>query len=179
MGRSRAFILAAGTICVFAQTTTLAFDGDERSFTRVRGMGVDMHRLIREADGLSRTFRSLVDEIQRSDAIVMVQFGLCASGQFRSCVMHVTGDERQRHIRILVNTRTTGDRLLATIAHELQHAVEIVRDPAGDEMRSRRSPFSAASRWVSANRDCPTCAKLPPRRRWKAPCSGVYAARSA
>ncbi|MCA1585200.1 MAG: hypothetical protein LC791_10680 [Acidobacteria bacterium] len=40
----------------------------------------------------------------------------------------VEGDHRQRHIRILVSTRTTGDRLLATIAHELQHALEIVRE---------------------------------------------------
>jgi hypothetical protein len=141
MGRSGAFILAAGTICVFAQTPALAFDGDERSFTRVRGVGGDMHRLIHEADGLSRTFQSLVDEIQRSDAIVMVQFGLCASGQFRSCVMHVTGDDRQRHIRILVNTRTTGDRLLATIAHELQHAVEIVRDPQARDAESALALF--------------------------------------
>ena len=98
-------------------------------FTRVRGADAEMYRLIREADELSPTFRGLIDEIQRSDAIVMVQFGLCASGQIRSCVSNVTGDDRQRHIRILVNTRTTGDRLLATIAHELQHAVEIVREP--------------------------------------------------
>jgi hypothetical protein len=55
--------------------------------------------------------------------------------------MHVTGDHRQRHIRILVNTRTTGDRLLATIAHELQHAVEIVRDPQARDAESALALF--------------------------------------
>jgi hypothetical protein len=44
-------------------------------------------------------------------------------------VSHVDGNQQQRHIRILVNTRTTNDRLIATIAHELHHALEIAREP--------------------------------------------------
>lgn len=139
MGRSRAF-LGVATLVMFCRATCLAAD-EGRSFTRVRGADAEMYRMIREADELSSTFQSLVDEIQRSDAVVMVQFGLCAAGQFRSCVVHVTGDDRQRHIRILVNTRTTGDRLLATIAHELQHAVEIVRDPQARDAESALALF--------------------------------------
>ncbi len=96
---------------------------------RVKGLGEEMRRLIREADQRSPTMRALVDEIGRSNAIVVVEFGLCHGGRFRSCVIHVAGDARQRHVRVLVSTRTTDDRLLATIAHELQHAVEILRDP--------------------------------------------------
>ena len=41
----------------------------------------------------------------------------------------VGGDARTRTIRILINPRTTNDRLIATIAHELQHALEIIRQP--------------------------------------------------
>jgi uncharacterized protein YjaZ len=41
----------------------------------------------------------------------------------------VEGDSRQRHIAVKVNTRTTDDRLIATIAHELHHALEIAREP--------------------------------------------------
>ncbi len=107
-----------------------AFDaGRDRILTRVRGADTEMHRLIREGDERSQTFQQLVDEIQRSNAVVVVGFGLCASGRFRSCVSHVSGDERQRHVRILVNTRATSDQLVATIAHELQHAIEIIREP--------------------------------------------------
>jgi hypothetical protein len=106
-----------------------AFDGSERTLTRVRGADPEIHRLILEGDRRSPTFRKLVDEIQQSNAVVLIGFGLCRRDQFRSCVSHVAGDERQRHIRILVNTRTTSDRLVATIAHELQHAVEIISEP--------------------------------------------------
>jgi hypothetical protein len=92
--------------------------------------------LILEGDRRSATFRELVDEIQRSNVVVVAGFGLCAGGQFRSCVSHVAGDQRQRHIRIVVNTRTTNDHLIATIAHELQHAVEIVREPGATDVET-------------------------------------------
>lgn len=102
---------------------------DDRALTRVRGADDTMRTLISEGDSRSESFRAIVDEIQLSNAVVMVQFGLCAKGQVRSCVSHVEGDDRQRHIRILVDTRTTNDRLIATIAHELHHALEIIRLP--------------------------------------------------
>ena len=56
------------------------------------------------------------------------QFDRVRRGRNRPCVSHVDG-ERWRHIRIKVNTRTTDNRLIATIAHELHHALEIAREP--------------------------------------------------
>jgi len=102
---------------------------EERIFSRVRGLDAEFHGLIREGDARSTTFRDIIDEIQRSNTIVMVQYGLCAKGLIRSCLTHVSGDATARNIRIVINTRTTNDRLIATIAHELQHAVEIIRTP--------------------------------------------------
>ena len=89
-----------------------------------------MRRLVLEGYSRSAAFSALVDELQRSNAIVVVQYGTCGNGRVRSCVSNVDGNTQQRHIRIKVNTRTTDDRLIATIAHELQHAAEIVRDPS-------------------------------------------------
>ncbi|MFN2445304.1 MAG: hypothetical protein ABR606_06955 [Vicinamibacterales bacterium] len=117
-----------GAIAGSAGVALHADTSDRSPFTRVRGADAETRRLIAEAADRSRTFRTMIDEIQRSNALVIVQFGLCGKGRFRSCVSAVEGDHRQRHIRILVSTRTTGDRLLATIAHELQHALEIVRE---------------------------------------------------
>ncbi len=107
----------------------LSANRDERVFTRVRAADDAFRDLIREGDARSATFRAMVDEIQQSNAVVMVQFGLCAKGQVRSCVSHVGGTAHTRTIRILINTRTTTDRLIATIAHELHHALEIIREP--------------------------------------------------
>lgn len=120
--------IAAGVLVLVMSGATEAAS-DERVLTRVRGVDQEFHALIREGDARSASFREIVDEIQRSNTIVLVQYGLCAKGRIRSCVTHVAGDATARNIRIVINTRTTNDRLIATIAHELQHAVEIIRDP--------------------------------------------------
>src|SRR5262245_38048426 len=96
----------------------------ERVFTRVRAADDTFRALIREGDARSAAFREMIDELERSNAIVMVQYGLCAKGQIRSCVGFVGGDAAHRHIRIFISPRTTNDRLIATIAHELHHAIE-------------------------------------------------------
>jgi hypothetical protein len=102
----------------------------ELQLTRLKPADPEMRRLIVDGHLKSEVFRRLIDEIQHSDAVVVVQFGLCSNGRFRSCVTNVDGNERQRQIRVKVNTRTTDDRLIATIAHELQHVVEILREPS-------------------------------------------------
>ena len=130
MRRARSVI---ALLCVGLWNVATAV-ADERAFTRVRGADDTVRALIREGDARSESFRAMVDEIHRSNAVVMVQFGFCAKGQVRSCVVNVHGDARQRHIRILVDTRTTNDRLIATIAHELHHSLEIIRTPDGDAM---------------------------------------------
>jgi hypothetical protein len=113
----------------FSMSQTAATVGDDAvRLTRVKPADSEMRLVL---DGISRSpgFRALVDEIHHFNVIVVIQFGSCANGRIRSCVSHVEGDERQRHVRIKVNTRATDDRLIATIAHELHHALEIAREP--------------------------------------------------
>ena len=43
--------------------------------------------------------------------------------------MSVEGSDRERQIRIKVDPHTSHDWLIATVAHELQHAVEIAEHP--------------------------------------------------
>jgi hypothetical protein len=103
----------------------LSSDGANVSFTRVRARETFMFELVREGYGRSALFRELVDTLQRSNVIVIVEPGLCAGGRIRSCVVAVAGSSRDRQIRIKIDPHTSHDRLIATIAHELQHAVEI------------------------------------------------------
>jgi hypothetical protein len=98
-------------------------------FTRVRSTERFVIALIREGYERSSTFRELVDTLQQSNIIVFVQPATCAGGRIRSCMTSVTGSAVGRHIRISVDTRTSHNPLIATIAHELQHAVEIAEHP--------------------------------------------------
>ena len=100
----------------------------ELQFVRLKPADSEMRRLIVDGHLRSAEFRRLVDQIQRSNAVVIVQFGDCAKGRFRACVTNVDGDARQRSVRVKISPRTTEDRLIATIGHELQHVVEILAD---------------------------------------------------
>ena len=95
---------------------------------RLKPADPEMRRLISDGFDRSATFRALVDAIHETNGVVIVQYGLCANGRFRSCVTNVDGDRGRRSIRIKVNTRVNDDRLIATIAHELHHAIEILSD---------------------------------------------------
>ena len=98
-------------------------------FTRVRSTERFMIALIREGYDRSPVFRDLINALQRSNVIALVQPASCAGGRIRSCLVSVTGFDGQRHIRINVNPHTSHDRLIATVAHELQHAIEIAEHP--------------------------------------------------
>jgi len=98
-------------------------------FTRVRSTERFMIALIREGYDRSQGFRELVDQLQRSHVIVMVQPAECAHGRIRSCLVSVMAAGSERHIRIKIDTRTSHNWLIATIAHELQHAVEVAEHP--------------------------------------------------
>jgi hypothetical protein len=98
-------------------------------FTRVRSTERFMIALIREGYERSPTFRELVDTLQQSNIIVFVQPAVCAGGRIRSCLVSVSGSAVQRHIRIKVDPRTSQNTLIATIGHELQHAIEIAEHP--------------------------------------------------
>lgn len=101
----------------------------ELQFVRLKPADAEMRRILVDGHRRSETFRALVGEIQRSRVIVIIQFGLCANGRFRSCVTNVDGDARQRNVRVKINTRMNADRLIATLAHELRHVLEILADP--------------------------------------------------
>jgi hypothetical protein len=117
-------------------------------FTRVRSRQPYTTTLLQKLYDRSPTVRALIDRIQQSNATVVVQLGTCKAGRFRGCVVNVTGSVTARHIWIMVDAHANQNSLLATIAHELQHAVEIVEHPdvfdvAGVVQLYRRLAFGA------------------------------------
>lgn len=96
---------------------------------RVRDNGdPSIAQLIQEATDRSATFRRLVDTIDATDGIVYVEQGTCGH-HVRACLaltVRVAGPNRI--LRIVVNTRRDHSELLASIGHELQHAIEALSD---------------------------------------------------
>jgi hypothetical protein len=104
-------------------------DGDTVVFPRVRSTTPAVARLISEASARSGTFRQLVATIEKTDGIVYVEPGVCRHG-VRACLsLSITPAGGFRILRVLVDLATDVVELMATIGHELQHALEILTEP--------------------------------------------------
>jgi len=99
---------------------------------RVRSTDATILELFREGAERSATFRGLIDAIADSAGIVYVEFGYCAFGHVNGCLLpFIASTHGDRYLRILVTpdkNRRSHDQLLALIAHELQHALEVIAD---------------------------------------------------
>jgi hypothetical protein len=76
----------------------------------------------------SATFRDLVQRVDASGWVVFVQNGSCPMKQAEGCLLHTVGRFEGRpylRVRIVVTSRHP-ERVLMTIAHELQHALEAI-----------------------------------------------------
>jgi hypothetical protein len=97
---------------------------------RVRSTDTAIAALMAEAESRSPSFRDLVRKIERTDGIVYVERGHCGHG-VHACLTHsIVAGEGFRLLRILVDGAGGLIDLMATIGHELQHAVELLTEPA-------------------------------------------------
>jgi hypothetical protein len=103
---------------------------DSPTLPRVRDTGDAMiAALIQEGTEHSPTFRRLVNTIDATNGLVYVEQGTCHH-HVRAClVLTVQVAGPYRLLRILVDIHTIHGELLASIGHELQHAVEALSDP--------------------------------------------------
>ena len=81
-------------------------------------------------DGLSRseTLRQLVDELEQSDVIVYLEIKWNMRRGLAGSLTWVAGTTSFRYVRISLSPDLGGDVMVATLGHELQHAVEIARE---------------------------------------------------
>src|SRR5690349_621209 len=95
----------------------------------VRAESREMRELIAETTLRSPTFRTLVDEIDGSDVIVYVRPRLLASPSLEGRIGIVGSRAGTRFLAIELAVPRTRNEHMATLAHELQHAIEIARAP--------------------------------------------------
>ena len=108
------------------------FSADLGDGPRLRSSNPAIVRSIAEADKHSSIFRQLVDDLARTDGIIYIEAGQCGHS-VRACLPHSIAQSGQfRLLRILIDPYDTDHagvaHLAGTIAHELQHALEILSD---------------------------------------------------
>ena len=126
--------LAIATVCAGESganeritTNADAGRGDPGSAIRVEGAG--LRATLTAGYEQSATFRGIVRRIAVTDGIVYVRVGKCGFG-VRSCLIHaVTFIGDRRMLRILVANDTADVEAISSLAHELTHAWEVLRNP--------------------------------------------------
>ena len=96
---------------------------------RLRTLSDALGAVVMQAIARSTTFRQLVQTINRTDGIVYVEHGRCGHG-VRACLLDVRKGGDNRLVRVRVAENTTDWDLMGSVGHELQHAVEVLRNPA-------------------------------------------------
>ena len=100
------------------------------AITRVRSENPLLSAAIVQGAERSTTFRRLIERIDATDGLVYVMEGKCGQG-VRACLhMSLELSGTNRLLRILVNPRRApGCELMGSLGHELQHALEALRNP--------------------------------------------------
>jgi hypothetical protein len=113
------FLLLAAQLTVDAQTLTRVIVTDSR-----------LKQLLENGRSRSTTFRAVVDQLEHSEWMILIQPEACPEAGVVGCVLPTVGrfeGRRSLSIRVSLSAQHS-DRVSATLAHELQHAVEIVSD---------------------------------------------------
>jgi hypothetical protein len=99
------------------------------SLERVRPADRQVARLMDAGSRESPTFKRLLEDIERSDVIVYVTESLHLPNTEMGRTQFVCSRGGHRYLRISVRTRLGPMDFLSTVAHELQHALEIASHP--------------------------------------------------
>jgi hypothetical protein len=106
-----------------------AIGGECPDAPRVRSSHAYLRAMIDQAIVRSSTFRRIVDAIQATDGIVYVEHGNCQQGVRACLILDVTAAAGFRILRVIVDARQPDWDVMASIGHELRHALEVLEDP--------------------------------------------------
>ena len=102
----------------------------DRAGSRVRSEEPSLSTLIQQATDRSPTFRRLVEAIQATDGLVYIQRGRCGH-YVKACLVFWMGvSDTNRILRVIVEHGKTDVEAMASMAHELRHALEVLEEPS-------------------------------------------------
>jgi hypothetical protein len=110
----------------------------------------DLRKTIQEGIDGSPTFRRLLERLNASNLVVYVRFGRCA-GAVAGCTHLIAHQGTARRLLIVLDRfgRSPWD-LVALLAHELQHALEIADAASVVDVPSLRHLYATTGRRVYA-----------------------------
>jgi len=123
---------------------------------RIRPQDARIKQVLTEGAARSATFAALVARVEASNVIVYVAINPLLRSSLSGSLTWMTRAGQYRYLRASISPEMLFDQMIATVAHELQHAVEVIGDDSVTDEKSlanlyRRighaSPATVPSGW--------------------------------
>jgi hypothetical protein len=101
----------------------------------------------------SPTCHRIIDDIESTSTVLLIRHGECQPGKGGSCLQFARTLPDARYLHVVLDRNLYGQALLSVTAHELQHALEVVRAPEVVDVHSFRSLYKRIGFLRSASRE--------------------------
>ncbi|MEO8680040.1 MAG: hypothetical protein ABI665_13390 [Vicinamibacterales bacterium] len=108
----------------------------KNTMRHVRPQDARLTALLQEGMLRSRSLHALVDRIETSDVYVYIALDHLMKSYLAGRLTWMGQSNEFRYLRASINFDLSSDQVISTIAHELQHAVEVLDDQAVVDERS-------------------------------------------
>lgn len=95
---------------------------------RIRTLDARVAALLRDGMLRSPTLRQLVERIEANNVFVYVGLNPLMKSRMAGQLTWMGKAGAYRYVRVSVNTDLVADQIIATLAHEMRHAVEVLED---------------------------------------------------
>ena len=103
---------------------------------RIRPQDPRLADLLRIGAARSATFRAIVNRLEAGNLIVYVALSPNMKAALAGKLTWMTRTGAYRYVKATINTEQSSDQMIATLAHELQHALEVHDDESVVDQRS-------------------------------------------
>ena len=97
---------------------------------RVRPQDSRIERFLALGMQRSPTMRALVDRIEASNVIVYISSNPMMKSHLSGALSFVTAAGDYRYVRAMISSDQVIDQMIATLAHEFQHVLEVAENPS-------------------------------------------------
>jgi hypothetical protein len=121
-------LLPIVALCSTLLTSTAFAAKGPTGEVRLRPQDSRLEQVLKEGARRSTTFKALVDRIEASNVIVYVAINPMMKSNLSGMLTWMTRAGDYRYVRASIRVDLTFDQMIATLGHELQHAVEVIED---------------------------------------------------
>ena len=129
-------LIALWVGCFIATSVFAAAPDDAWREARIRPQDPRLANLLREGIARSATFRAIVNRIEAGHVIVYVSLSPTMQSNLAGKLTWISRAGAFRYLKATIKTEQSAVQMIATLAHELQHALEVSADPEVVDQRS-------------------------------------------